>query len=111
MSGYCSKCGNQQCTCNEIVNDNTQEKIKIVCKELENFLLEKNKRYKDSAINPRRSFSKLDSKEQIKIRLDDKLNRIENSDIDRKNDYVDLLGYLVLMCVTNNWLDFQDIID
>ena len=62
-------------------------------------------------MSPRRIFSKADTDEQLKIRLDDKLSRIANADELRKNDTVDLLGYLVLLCVANGWNDFTDLID
>lgn len=62
-------------------------------------------------MSPRRIFSKADTDEQLKIRLDDKLSIIANADELRKNDTVDLLGYLVLLCVANGWNDFTDLID
>jgi len=89
----------------------TQSAISQTCKELEQFLLEKNKRYGDSACNPVRTFSKAPADAQILVRLDDKLSRIGNSDELRKNDIVDLMGYLVLLCVKKEWLAFSDLID
>ena len=41
-------------------------------------LLEKNKRYGDSALHPVNVFSKLPATNSIQVRLDDKLNRIKN---------------------------------
>ena len=93
------------------MSDTSQDKIEIVCNQLKSFLLEKNNRYGDSALNPKRIASKLDNKEQIKIRIDDKLSRIEKSTNDRKNDYVDLAGYIILLCIANDWLNFEDLID
>lgn len=74
-------------------------------------LIEKNKRYGNSATNPLTCFSKLDGAEGIKIRLDDKLKRIMNSTELRKNDVSDLMGYLMLLCITQEWTDFSDLID
>ena len=85
--------------------------ITQVCKALELFLLEKNKRYGNSALEPLRLFSKLEPGEQIAIRMDDKLSRIDNSSELRKNDVVDLMGYLVLLCVSKGWTDFTEMID
>jgi hypothetical protein len=83
----------------------TEEKIKIVCEELKKILIEKNKKYGDSALNPIKVFSKEDnSKNSILIRLDDKISRIKNSNEIRKNDIWDLTGYLVLLIINNDWI-------
>lgn len=89
----------------------TQKKISETVDNLKKFLLEKNKNYGDSALNPVRIFSKLDSTEQIRIRLDDKINRIINSDELRKNDIVDATGYLILLMVSKDWTNFDEFID
>jgi len=44
-------------------------------------------------------------------RIDDKLSRIKNSEELRKNDVVDLMGYLVLLCIKKGWMNFKDLID
>ena len=60
-------------------------------------LLEKNRKYGDSALNPKRIFSKASPMEQINVRIDDKLSRICSNQFDDKEDAVfDLLGYLIL---------------
>ncbi len=91
--------------------ENTQEQIIKTCDSLKEFLLEKNKRYGNSALEPIGVFSKLTPKEGIKIRLDDKVKRIKNSSELRKNDTVDLMGYLLLLCVSEDWTDFKDLLD
>ena len=73
--------------------------------------MEKNKRYGDSAIAPAMIFSDVSAEDQIKNRIDDKLSRIKHSKELRKNDVVDVTGYLVLLMVQKNWLDFEDLID
>lgn len=80
--------------------------IVLKCEELKSFLLYKNKNYGNSALNPTKIFSKLDSNNSIKIRIDDKINRIMNSQELRENDIVDLAGYLVLLCVDMK-IDFK----
>lgn len=66
--------------------------------EIANVLLEKNRKYGDSALNPRRWFSKSDSVEQIRVRIDDKLNRLVEGDEEEDEDVeLDTLGYLVLL--------------
>ena len=47
----------------------------------------------------------------MKIRLDDKVKRVKNSKELRKNDIIDLTGYLVLLCIEKDWLNFDDLID
>ncbi len=91
--------------------ENTHEKIITTCDSLKEFLLEKNKRYGNSALEPIGFFSKLSPKEGIKLRLDDKVKRIKNSSELRKNDTVDLMGYLLLLCVSEDWTDFKDLLD
>lgn len=94
----------------EEISDSKEGIIKV-CDSIKEVLLEKNKRYGDSAINPKQIFSKLSGEEGIKIRLDDKLGRIMNSGKLRKNDVADLIGYLTLYSVSQNWTDFTDQID
>lgn len=77
------------------------------CHNLMAFLLEKNKNYGDSAISPLSIFSKSDA-DLIDVRIDDKLSRIKNSKELRKNDVVDLVGYLILKLVKKGWTTFDD---
>jgi hypothetical protein len=80
----------------------TQTRIDIctVLDEIKELLLEKNRRYGDSAINPVRIFSKCDSIEGLKIRLDDKLSRLRTQSIEEDEDVLlDLLGYMILLRV------------
>jgi len=63
-------------------------------------LLEKNRKYGDSALNPTRVFSKADPVEQLLVRIDDKLNRIKQGAGLLANDedvIMDLIGYLILL--------------
>jgi hypothetical protein len=75
----------------------TQRLICDVCGEIQSILLEKNRKYGNSAIQPVRIFSKADPVEQIQVRIDDKLSRIKSSqDDDTEDAELDLIGYLVL---------------
>jgi hypothetical protein len=90
----------------------TQKKIQRVTESMYRLLIEKNRRYGDAALNPKNIFSKLPAGEAIKIRLDDKLGRIMANDGEpRKNDFSDLIGYLILFCISQGWTDFSDLID
>ena len=78
----------------------TQNEITAVCTEVLDLLLEKNRKYGDSALTPKRIFSKADAVEQIKVRLDDKISRLMNQQNDDDEDVdMDLMGYLVLLRV------------
>ena len=77
----------------------TADLITAECDAIKGMLLEKNARYGDSALSPRRIFSRADAIEQIKVRIDDKLSRIAtmwpgSEDEDTTGD---LIGYLVLL--------------
>lgn len=75
----------------------TEEKIIEVISELKELLLEKNRKYGDSALSPVRIFSKSDHLEQIRVRIDDKLSRIISAQLDEDEEVInDLLGYLIL---------------
>jgi hypothetical protein len=71
--------------------------ISTTCDEIKELLLQKNRKYGDSALNPVRVFSKSDPLEQIRVRLDDKLSRLYNRQDDEDEDVIsDLIGYLIL---------------
>ena len=75
------------------------------------FLSAKNKNYGNSALEPIGIFSKGGAEDGILRRMDDKLNRIKNSDVLRKNDIVDLMGYLAILCINKKWTKFNELID
>ena len=80
-----------------------QDEIRKVCSEIAELLISKNKKYGNSALEPRRIFSKASSIEQINVRIDDKLSRIANRQSDEDEDVEkDLIGYLVLKRVCIN---------
>ena len=86
----------------DVKNDlnDTQAMISKVCGEIGQFLVEKNKKYGNSALNPTRIFSKASTKEQLNVRMDDKLSRIRTSEPDDMEDAkLDLVGYLILEMV------------
>ena len=78
---------------------NTQTEIAMVCDDIKDLLLQKNIKYGDSALDPLRVLSKASPKEQILVRIDDKLSRISRGDILHEDEDVimDLIGYLVLL--------------
>ena len=79
-----------------------QENIVGVCIQVCEMLLEKNRKYGNSALNPVRIFSKASPLEQIKVRLDDKLSRLRSEQPDEDEDVInDIIGYCILFKVAS----------
>lgn len=77
-----------------------EQKLDEQLQEIRRFLIEKNKKYGSSALEPIRIFSKCDKIEAIKVRIDDKLSRIKlgNIEDDANSDSItDMLGYLLIL--------------
>lgn len=79
--------------------EKVRELIVAECRSVEKMLLEKNRAYNNSAINPVRIFSKASSEEQILVRLDDKLSRIAHGSNAGEDVILDTIGYLILLRV------------
>ena len=78
----------------------TQEAIKTICEDVKELLLYKNKKYGNSALEPSRIFSKASAVEQLLVRIDDKLNRIQKGAgllAEDEDVVMDLIVYLVLL--------------
>ena len=80
------------------MTDELQEIIDA-CDGIKALLLSKNEKYGNSALKPVTVFSKLNSAEAIKARIDDKLSRIANVGLDDATEDTldDLIGYLILL--------------
>ena len=95
--------------------ESVQEMIKVECDEIKALLLEKNMKYGNSALEPKRIFSSSNAVEQLLVRIDDKLSRIQTVGFDKDGNCLDsdknsestsdtiqdLIGYLVLLRVAN----------
>ena len=80
-----------------IANAPSGPDISVACDQIKRLLLEKNIAYGNSALNPISIFAKAGAAEGIANRIDDKLNRIKNSQsYPGDNDLDDLIGYLIL---------------
>jgi len=102
MSDYPNKSGGYQAWITDLQLIATAapsgHKIITECLEIAEMLIKKNISYGDSALSPTRLFAQSDSVEQLKVRIDDKLNRIKNSQgFAGDNDIDDLIGYLILL--------------
>lgn len=84
------------------MSNNMEKLIEEECDNIKNMLLQKNKKYGNSALEPKRIFSKASKIEQIKVRIDDKLSRIANQNLEDDEDVVqDLIGYLILLRIAS----------
>lgn len=88
----------------EALYTDTQAKLIDVLDGMKNLLLYKNRKYGDSAINPKKVFYKGDSTNSILIRLDDKIGRVMSNPDDkpRVNDVADIIGYCTLLLISMN---------
>ena len=77
-----------------------EQKLDSVLANIREMLLDKNRKYGNSALEPLRIFSKADPLEQISVRIDDKLSRIKSAQADDLEDAkLDLIGYLILEAI------------
>jgi hypothetical protein len=78
--------------------------VEEVLDSIEKMLIEKNRKYGNSALEPLGVFSELSAKEGLLIRIDDKLKRIKNGSLEKDDEDVvnDLIGYLVLLKINDN---------
>jgi hypothetical protein len=78
--------------------------VEEVLDSIEKMLIDKNRKYGNSALEPLGVFSQLSAKEGLLIRIDDKLKRIKNGSLEKDDEDVvnDLIGYLVLLKISNN---------
>lgn len=75
-----------------------EQKVRKVCNDIAELLIEKNKSYGNSALEPINCFYKGNAETAIKVRIDDKLSRIMRGKEYGQDDTIkDLLGYLVLL--------------
>ncbi len=80
----------------------TTKKIEKTMNEIRDFLIAKNEQYGDSVMKPIKIFSNASESAGIRIRIDDKLNRLMqgNDNMESDEDVVkDLIGYLVLLLI------------
>ena len=79
-------------------------KVSTYLLEIRELLIFKNLKYGNSALEPIGIFSKLDPREGLLIRIDDKLKRIKNGSLENDDEDVinDLIGYLVLLKIESS---------
>lgn len=78
-----------------------EKDVTNVTTTIKNMLVEKNRKYGNAALEPIRVFSDSPVDEQIKVRLDDKISRLKNKQLDDDEDVImDLIGYLILLMIS-----------
>lgn len=75
--------------------------VRTVLGAVETMLVSKNEAYGNSALDPVRIFSKASPREQLLVRLDDKLSRLSRGDEAGEDVLDDILGYIVLLKIHN----------
>lgn len=77
-----------------------EQSVRYHTSKIADLLIEKNKAYGDSALNPVRIFSQASRIEQLNVRIDDKISRIQRgTDYGDEDTVRDLIGYLVLRLI------------
>jgi hypothetical protein len=77
---------------------NHVDQIVIECRAIKMMLLEKNRKYGDSALEPLGVFApNLTPAQSIRVRIDDKLKRMRNQGGEDEDVVLDLIGYLILL--------------
>jgi hypothetical protein len=99
-----SLCPDRACKCQlcSPAPSETVQRAQEWLKGIGDLLAEKNRKYGDSAANPMRVFSKASPVEQLLVRIDDKLSRIQRGGglLDTDEDVLrDLVGYVALLAV------------
>jgi hypothetical protein len=100
------------CTCYGTINNispggNTETKIIEATESVAAMLINKNRRYGNSALNQLGIFNKSTTSGSISSRIDDKLARIKNSESLARDDLFDLIGYLVLLQIECGWVGYS----
>ena len=94
---------------NEIFDEESgsEFQIKEVTNQLQELLIQKNRAYGNSALEPLNIFSQQNAVDSLCARIDDKLSRIKNKGLnDQTEDTLfDLAGYLILLIIAKNEQD------
>lgn len=79
--------------------------LRSVLTEVGDMLAAKNRAYGNSALDPVRCFSKATVVEQLLVRIDDKLSRLQRGSAAGEDVELDLLGYLVILRIARKRLE------
>jgi hypothetical protein len=78
-----------------------EQQAEAICKGVFRMLVDKNRAYGNSVFDPVRVFSKASVDEQINVRLDDKLSRIQKGNVEYMDEdvLIDTIGYLIIKLI------------
>ena len=80
-----------------------KDDVESICDDIAEMLVQKNEAYGNSAMEPVRVFSKASALEQLYVRIDDKLSRLQKGSEYPGDDTIDdLIGYLILLKIKLN---------
>jgi len=90
------------------VPKSVQDLIRDECEAVRDLLVAKNNEYGNSALQPIGVFSGLTAEQQLDVRIDDKLKRIQtvrclDGTVIHEDTEQDLIGYLILKRVARRW--------
>ena len=86
-----------------------EDAIRMVCNDVAEFLVEKNRSYGNSVLEPIKGFSRADAKERMNVRLDDKLSRIiRGHEYPGDDTKLDIIGYLILDKAIDLYMEHHD---
>lgn len=87
----------------QVVLTDSAMRLARECDRIKGMLVDKNLAYGNSALDPLRVFSTADPVEQLLVRIDDKLSRIQRGSEYGDDDTVtDLIGYLILLKIARS---------
>lgn len=87
-----------------------EKTVKEVCNDMADFLIEKNKSYGNSALDPVNCFYKGNAETAILVRLDDKISRLmRGKEYKQEDTKTDLLGYLILLEVLKRKKESEEV--
>lgn len=82
----------------------TKELIKAYTNQVHDLLVNKNEAYGDAALQPLKVFSNANAEWGIRMRIDDKLKRIQSVGLNdhTEDTLMDLVGYLILLMISRD---------
>lgn len=92
----------------ETIDSKSKNNFKDITDSISDLLEYKNEKYGNTILEPLNIFS---GKSKAGHEIDKKLSRVKNSKELRKNDVVDIIGYLVLTCREFGWNNFDEFKD